>query len=471
MAKKRKNKEVEIPQPETEATTEPGVAQDDMPADGELLLEAATEVMAELEDGAETPLEAATEEESAAGDELAPFLAPESEEQHPLELAAEALENVVDEDVPDEEGISLEGTELDGFESAAIEDLEFIEGERLDSIIESIFFASDRPVSLNAIKMIFKGTQVKTDHIRRAINRLQVELAGATRGVSLEEVPGGYQLRTKLDNMKFLTRGMKARPFKLSGPALEVLAIVAYKQPVIKAEIDEIRGVESGHLLRALMERGLCGFEGKSDLPGKPMQYSTSKKFLEIFGLRNLKELPTLSQIDELMPEGIGEEFQQEKSTLDQLTDKMSRDAGVAYSEGEDELQKIADTLADISVTSEFFEAEKLKERQRREAERADRIRDAIINEQTVSNRDRNWLVRYDEALRTGTLDQFTREGAAAEAPIISPAASADGAETTEEGRFSEEEDTSIDEDMGLHMGDADIDGDADADDGPEAEA
>jgi len=106
--------------------------------------------------------------------------------------------------------------------------------------------------------------------------------AGERRGVTLEEVGTGFQLRTKVDHLQFIRQSVKARPFKLSGPALEVLSIVAYKQPVTKAQIDEIRGVESGHLLRALMEKNLVLFGEKSELPGKPMFYETSRKFLEV---------------------------------------------------------------------------------------------------------------------------------------------------------------------------------------------
>jgi segregation and condensation protein B len=295
--------------------------------------------------------------------------------------------------------ISVEGTELDAFESAAIEDVEFVEDERLESIVESILFASDRPVSLASLKIVFKGTNVTTQKIRRAIDQLSVEYAGGKRGVTLEEAPGGYQLRTKMDNMEFMRRTLKARPFKLSGPALEVLAIVAYKQPTVKFEVDEIRGVESGHLLRALMEKNLVCFDGKSDLPGRPMQYGTTKKFLEIFGLRNLKELPTLSQIDELLPEGIGDEDEKEKQTLSTITDSMAEMGTSSYSQGEDELMKITEQLEDITTSSDFFEKEKLRQKEKRDEEKAQNIREALALSEAVSTRDMNWLKRYEEAL------------------------------------------------------------------------
>lgn len=311
----------------------------------------------------------------------------------------EVDETLDSEILPDTE--SVEGTELDAFEAANIEDIQFVEDEALDSIIESILFASDRPVSLAAIKMVFKGTNVRTDKIKKALDRLASELAENSRGVSLEEAPGGYQLRTKIDNMKFISRTLKARSFRLSGPALEVMAIVAYKQPIIKSEIDQIRGVESGHLLRALMEKGLVTFGDKSELPGKPMTYETTKKFLEIFSLRNLKELPTLSQIDELLPEGITEE-EEAKPTLATITESMAEQTVSTYSQGEEELTKITDELSVISVSSDFFEQEKQRQKEKREEEKAQGIREAILVGEVVSNRDRNWLARYDEAKMLG---------------------------------------------------------------------
>lgn len=304
------------------------------------------------------------------------------------------------------ESVDVDGTELEDFEAVNIDEIIFVEQERVESIIESILFASDRPVSLASIKVAFKGTQVKTEHIRRALDQIAVEYAGAKRGVCLEEVTGGYQLRTKVDNMDFIRRNIKARSFKLSGPAMEVLSIVAYKQPVIKSEIDSIRGVESGHLLRALMERGLVNFEGKSELPGRPMQYGSTRKFLEIFGLRNLKELPTLSQIDELLPEGIGEENDAEKQKLSDITSNLSQDVSqvASYSEGEEELTQIQEQLEVISTSSQFFEQEKERQRQKRDQEKAQNIREALALGEEVSTRDKNWLKKFDEGMKSESM-------------------------------------------------------------------
>jgi segregation and condensation protein B len=345
------------------------------------------------------------EEEEAPG-----FLPEVSDEDAELILAE-------DETAEAASDVSLEGTELDGFESAEIEEVEFVEEERLESIIESILFASDRPVSLASLKLVFKGTNINSQKIRRVLDNLAVEYAGGRRGVTLEEVLGGYQLRTKIDNMEFMRRTLKARPFKLSGPALEVLAIVAYKQPLVKSEVDVIRGVESGHLLRALMEKNLVCFEGKSELPGRPMQYGTTRKFLEIFGLRNLKELPTLSQIDELLPEGIGEEDETEKQTLATITDSMASLVGNSYSQGEEELNKITEQLEEITTSSEFFEKEKIRQREKRDLEKAQNIREALAMGESVPNRDVNWLKRYDEALAAGQAAPVVTEEATVQEP------------------------------------------------------
>ena len=334
----------------------------------------------------------------------------------------------------------VEGSELEGFESAQIEELEFIEEERIESIIESILFASDRPVSFASIQMVFKGTTVKKEKIRRALENIAVEYAGGRRGVSLEEITGGYQIRTKIDNMNFLKQTVKARPFKLSGPALETLAIVAYKQPVVKMEIDQIRGVESGHLLRALMEKGIVNFEGKAEnLPGKPMQYGTTRRFLEIFGLRNLKELPTLSQIDELLPEGIGEDTE-EKPTLASVSDSLAEQVkDVSYSKGEEELGLIEDQLTAISTSSEFFEQEKLRQKMKRDEEKAQNIREALAVGEDVPKRDINWLKKYEQELFAAQ----NPEAVALTEPISAEELVEEAALVAAEEAFDEEDDDS----------------------------
>jgi segregation and condensation protein B len=296
-------------------------------------------------------------------------------EQLPMLGLEEAAAEIEEEGIPDEP-------------------TEFIDHDKLVSIVESLLFSTDKPVSLATFKALFKGSNIRTKDIMRALDQLASSYAAAERGVTLEEIHGGYQLRTKVDNTEYLRRLAKVRPFRLSGPALEVLAIAAYKQPITKTEVDQIRGVESGHLMRALMERGMVGFGEKSDLPGRPMTYVTTRKFLETFGLRNLKELPTLAEIDDLLPEGIGGE--EEKETLSDLTSAMSNEVSSSYSVGEEELQDISESLKVIDTTSEFFEQEKVRQRVERDRDRAQDIRERITVGEDVEDKDRRWLARYE---------------------------------------------------------------------------
>ncbi len=342
-------------------------------------------------------------------------------------------------------GEETEDAESDEEEES--EPTEFIEQSQLLSIIESLLFASDRPVSLGSIKQIFRGTNIRTKDIKRAIEELASEYASPARGVTLEEINGGYQLRTKSDNAEYLRRLVKTRPFRLSGPALEVLAIVAYKQPITKHQIDEIRGVESGHLLRALMERGLVAFGEKSDLPGKPMTYLTTRKFLETFGLRNIRELPTLREIDELLPEGIGDE--EEKETLSDITEKMSNELAATYSEGEEELAKITEQLKAVDTTTEFFEQEKQRERERRDRERAQDIRERLLLGEEVDEKDRRWLERYEAKLQAAESQENGVEAAdvAGEASEAAESGECAGVDTASEAPVESPDEKALDAD------------------------
>jgi segregation and condensation protein B len=360
-------------------------------------------------------LEFAEDEEAEAEAAVEGELPEDHEDSEDSILSAAAEEEEAEEQAEAATHEELADTELGAFESAEIEDVEVLTEEQIRSVTESVLFSTDKPLSIAVIKQSFKGTNVKSKDIREALTFLTEEYAASCRGFTLSEAGGGFQLRTKNENMKYLRQSIKARPFKLSGPALEVLSIVAYKQPTTKAQIDEIRGVESGHLLRALMEKHLLNFGERSDLPGKPMYYETTRKFLEIFGLRNLGELPSLHEIDQLIPEGIGGEVE-EKETLSDLTGQLSQSTvGTSYSEGEDELLKITDELTQISTSSEFFEQEKQRMREKRDAERAQSLREALLVGEAVDEKDQRWLERYDIAQAEGKASveevEFVTEG------------------------------------------------------------
>jgi segregation and condensation protein B len=273
-------------------------------------------------------------------------------------------------------------------------------------VLEALLFVSDKPIGLSQMVSAFGYSEddqplVTNKEVEEALKEYQAEVEEQNRGYRLHSVSGGYQLRTSEEMKPFLQNTIKARTFRLTGPTLETLAIVAYKQPITKSQVDDIRGVDSSHLIRGLMDKDLLAFAGKSELPGKPMLYKTTTRFLEIFGLRNLNELPSLSEIEALIPEGIGNEEEEEAQTLSQLTGKLSEEAEDSYSVSEEEHDKIVGELSQISTSTEFFEEEKRRERERNELEKAENIREALMVGEEVSDRDKRWLERYEEKMNT----------------------------------------------------------------------
>ncbi|MGB5987920.1 MAG: SMC-Scp complex subunit ScpB [Desulfobacterales bacterium] len=166
----------------------------------------------------------------------------------------------------------------------------------LKSIIESLLFVSDGPLPLSRLRELlpeFDGTTLKT-----ALQELIHEHAQRQGGFALEEVAGGFQFRTRPDNKTYVQRLLQPPPNRLSQAAMETLAIVAYKQPIIRSDIEHIRGVDCGGVLRVLLERKMIRILGRREIPGRPLIYGTTRQFLEVFGLKNLRELPTPKEID-----------------------------------------------------------------------------------------------------------------------------------------------------------------------------
>ncbi|MCA9601720.1 MAG: SMC-Scp complex subunit ScpB [Polyangiales bacterium] len=172
---------------------------------------------------------------------------------------------------------------------------ESISEAHLKSIVESIVFVSDRPVP---VKRIAKLTRAKTDDVERLLAELVEEYRG--RGVELVEVGTGYVFRTAAVNAPFVRDFVAAKPVRLTRAQLETLAIAAYRQPLTRPELEEIRGVDSGSALKVLLDRGLVRLLGRKDEPGRPLLYGTTPDFLEFFGLKTLKDLPTLREFTEL---------------------------------------------------------------------------------------------------------------------------------------------------------------------------
>ena len=266
----------------------------------------ATADVAGLEDDAEeeTPDEphAETDTDAAAEDEEMT----EAEEAVPpdAEAAAEATEEETDAPEPasepgDEESDPVASDQAPQDDAEAPEESEAVaEAEpeaTVESVIEAILFASDEPLTDSRIANIVETTGKQ---VRQSIKDLNERYESNNHAFRIEQIAGGYQMLTLSGYNHWLRKMLRARSdTKLSPAAMETLAIIAYKQPIIRADIEAIRGVAVGEVIRSLMYKGLVKIVGRAEVLGRPMLYGTTKKFLQIFGLNSLKDLPKVEEL------------------------------------------------------------------------------------------------------------------------------------------------------------------------------
>jgi segregation and condensation protein B len=188
-------------------------------------------------------------------------------------------------------------TELQQLKEAA----RFATPERALQVLEALFFAAEKPLDLAALE---DTTQFEKTILQNALQDLQkLYPAGGTRGVVLVDLGGRWQLRTEPQIGAYVRRLLQVKPMRLTRAALETLAIIAYRQPITRPEMEELRGVDCGAVTKALLERKLIRILGKKDEPGRPLLFGTSKEFLDLFNLRDLTQLPTLREFQELSEE------------------------------------------------------------------------------------------------------------------------------------------------------------------------
>jgi segregation and condensation protein B len=181
-----------------------------------------------------------------------------------------------------------------------------MEREEVKSIVESLLFVADGPQSLQRFNEVLDG--VEKELIHEVLNELQNELDAQSRGIRLVEVAGGYQLRTAKTNADWVKKFLGGRPARMGRATLETLAIIAYRQPITKAEIEAIRGVDVDGVLTTLLDRNLIRAVARKDVPGRPFLYGTTPEFLQLFNLKDLTHLPTLKEMEEItLPEIPGE--------------------------------------------------------------------------------------------------------------------------------------------------------------------
>ncbi len=185
--------------------------------------------------------------------------------------------------------------------------------EELQSAVEAVLFMHHKPLSLAKLRELI-NPNMDEEIYRTALSNLTASFFDSHRGLELVEVANGYQLRTKIEHKELIRRMFQIAPMKLTNSMLEVLAIVAYNQPLTREGVDKIRGVDSSHLLRMLLDKKMLRIVGKSDEIGRPMIYGTTKEFLELFGLRDLSSLPSLREIEDMLPKNeVGAEISEEE--------------------------------------------------------------------------------------------------------------------------------------------------------------
>jgi segregation and condensation protein B len=244
-------------------------------------------------------------------DELEPNPQGESPEPEPAPPVAEPVTGGPPEDaVPAEDAApepSLAEPSLSVDELMATRDVPFDdtpapvsqEDSQIKAILEAIVYVADEPLTL---AQIAASLQQPTERVKELLDQLIAEFDQPGHGVSIREVAGGYKMATKPEHHDAVRNFVKSLkpPLKLSLPALETLAVIAYKQPATGPEIMEIRGVQGGGVLKTLLDRKLIAVAGRKNVIGKPMLYKTTKEFLIQFGLKDLSELPSLKEFEEI---------------------------------------------------------------------------------------------------------------------------------------------------------------------------
>jgi segregation and condensation protein B len=220
-----------------------------------------------------------------------------------------------------------------------------VEQEEIKAVIENILLAADQPVSEAQFKNLL-GDEVEKVSFKSVLEELVDEYS--SRNLQILQVAEGYQLCTRHDYSDWVRKFLKFdKTTKLSQPSLDTLAIIAYKQPLTKAEVEEIRGVDSSGVVRTLLEKKVISPGGRKKVPGRPIMYRTTRKFLEYFGLRDLSDLPTLEDFKESELEG---EVSPDQTTLP--FDELSGDAAEEMVDMASELEVQSTDPADIDSSS-----------------------------------------------------------------------------------------------------------------------
>jgi segregation and condensation protein B len=242
--------------------------------------------------------------------------------------------------------------------------------KEMQSCLEALLFMMDRPASMNRLREMI-GQDFPLPVFQEAMSALMDQYKSAAHGIEVVEVAGGYQFRTKAGRAALAKKLAKVQTQRLSTGAMETLAIVAYRQPVMKEDIDKIRGVDSSYFVRGLLDKKLIAISGRSELPGRPMVYSTTDEFLQLFSLKDLSAMPSLRELEQMVPTsqaGNPEDEDPRVKEMRRLVGQMKSDSSttLVYDPREDEkiLKEIREKVQAIPSSTPYLDEQKELEKQ-----------------------------------------------------------------------------------------------------------
>lgn len=325
---------------------------EDNEAEIEETLERLTEKMAAQEaDLAKEAAELAVRNEADAKQLLADQIAEDEALERAMQDTAEDLAN----DPELRAALPVEPVETESGE---------LDLREMESCIEALLFMSEKPLSANKLRDLL-GPEMSLHYFQEALTNLKTRYARFSHGIELAEIANGYQFRTKPVRAPLAKKLAKIQTQRLSTGAMESLAIIAYKQPVMKDDIDKIRGVDSSHFIRGLLDKKLIKIIGRSELPGRPMLYATSSEFLEVFSLKSLDALPPLKELESMIPgsqSGNPDDADPRVKKMRELVSQMNSDDSVSllYDPKEDEkfLSDIRERVKSIEIVTPTLKAQ-----------------------------------------------------------------------------------------------------------------
>lgn len=277
----------------------------------------------------------------------------------PKRKTREELDAEMQQEAPPEPAEQEPAQLVEPVEEEPAEEFDPPQSVRLTGLIESLLLAAEEPIDLKTMLEVARdlNADLTLDQLKDEVDRLRVELREQGRGIRIGEVGGGYQLRTPTEAAPYIKKMVARRPPRLTRATLETLAIVAYRQPVTRGEVEDIRGVDSGAVLKHLLDKKLVKILGRKDEPGRPLLYGTTKEFLGFFSMKDLKSLPTLQDFAELSEEhraalGLGPKLPEgeDEETLLAREDFLDVEETDAYAPvGEDEvITELSETLDEV---------------------------------------------------------------------------------------------------------------------------